>query len=158
MKTISKAQQRVAIARDAIKQINGDIYKPTCMIWVNGILKVDNDLLDGDGGKQQLQPILVESQPKCMVCARGALLLSMVRKYNSYTLADLRRGNEGQLRKLFGNRQIEQMEAAFERWEETNQGYSAKRSQAFGSNYATDKDRLIAILKNIIKNNGTFKP
>lgn len=161
MKKLTKTQKRVVIAKDALKQLKLGFYEAENLTWVESKWLREQKLLSSsliaDIIKEELQPILLKANPVCQVCARGALLLSMVRKFDNYSSIDLCIGNENEMRNLFGSQQIDKMEAAFELWPQNNERYEPK-ANAFGEKFRTPGERLIAILKNVIKNNGTFKP
>lgn len=74
---MSKTQKRVAIAKDVIAQIKCEKFIPETSIYVS----FAKPLGPKDEGKelQKLLPLVGE----CTVCARGALFLSSVRKFNA---------------------------------------------------------------------------
>ena len=88
----------------------------------------------------------------CDVCARGALFLSKVRLYNdcqvakgiTYGAVNLT-DNTGQ-GGAFGDLG-RQLEVAFESWE----------NEPWHTAYPDPEDRLIALMKNVIRNKGNFK-
>jgi hypothetical protein len=167
---ISKAEMRVTIAKDALQQL-----KAEKIIAVSGsyygtelIDELDKMVVKDDDNKKykvQAQPFLKKRVNPCRVCAKGALFLSAVRKYNKATLDDVMCEDLRVADKIFGSRQFDQIEAAFEQWETTKNrfglaadGVDSITACAFGMKYEDERERLEAILKNIIKNNGTFKP
>lgn len=106
----------------------------------------------------------------CGVCAKGAMLLTML-------VADRRRkipkelvsagpvSNEvnDYLSSVFSKIQIDLIEAAFEcdvyHWHHFFEGdVEAEAAVDFGMQFETPKDRLKAIMENIIENNGVFTP
>lgn len=112
-KRLSKAQQRVAIAKDALKQLNANKYKASPGDWCNTALpksfNTELDKLSGFAGtsKEQsamkdalnevhqknsnvLQPLLLEPGVTCEVCALGSLFASAVRKADGCDINPLR--------------------------------------------------------------------
>lgn len=114
-------QRRLAVLKDALKQVEKKNYIPE-----EGILCRIYNLSDLDWDTQ-LKGILTKkflSNKNCIVCQRGALLLSLIRKENSFTVGDVRRTSasffdpnsivDRRLLDLFTGKQIALMEAAFE--------------------------------------------
>ncbi|NBQ70761.1 MAG: hypothetical protein EBU46_18780 [Nitrosomonadaceae bacterium] len=102
-KKLSKKQQRITIAKDALKQLNARVYKASPGDWCNTHLpatynpelKSLEEWADPDEASSQikaklneihqkhsnvLQPLLLEPGVTCEVCALGALFASTVRK------------------------------------------------------------------------------
>ena len=108
----------------------------------------------------------------CAVCARGALLLSRIRLFNSVEWDDLKvndnlRINQYQTSKVlseaFYPEELLAIEAAFEAEEgEENDGFIGEDEEyswdciEFGLEEEYPDDRLVAIMHNIIENNGEF--
>lgn len=137
------AQNRVAIANDIIKQINGKQYTMRQMLYIR------TDISGGVINQESAQTA------KCEVCAVGALFISAVRLFNQYS--DLSPGGWRAklfLKKYFTTPQIEKMERIFElHYDE----FKAKE-KAFADKYEDKTERTLSILRNIITNKGTFKP
>lgn len=146
---LTKAQQRVAVAKDALAQLKAEKYKATSGVFIDsGFL---NNLCYSDS-TDQAQPVL-QNMGTCRLCAKGAIFLSTIRKYNKATVYELTHAHEDVSNDLFGQDNLDRIEAAFECW-----SHVSWKACDFGDKYINDHDRLVAILKNIIKNNGTFKP
>lgn len=139
-----------------------------------------------DAEKQQAEDIrneqicdLVGAQGvSCTVCALGSLMLSLVRYRNNVTVRDfeqnafeydrIHRGNEDKtgITKYFTNAQRILIESAFEKGcgffrNDRNISIGEKkvaRAVKFGEKYEDKTKRLVAIMKNIVTNNGIFKP
>lgn len=109
----------------------------------------------------------------CSVCAIGSIFLSYIRLKNKVPLDFLtpscfsgytcdKKAMLTKLRDAFSTNQMNLIEAAFEMMSiELECNYDADslaRALAFGSRYTDDKKRLRAILLNVVKNNGEFKP
>jgi hypothetical protein len=173
----SKDEKRVMIAKDVIAQVRKDFYVPSYGTWV-----AFSEFLPA---ATSLQKILTKKKDfSCKVCAMGGLMLSAVKYNNSVTLGndraaaiyyadaggamcDLDDSASKNLRKFFIPSQLDLIEAAFEVGEgavglpinKISRRYkSTSAAIAFGENYPDPKNRIIAIMKNIIKNNGTFVP
>jgi hypothetical protein len=161
---VSKAEQRIAIAKDALAQLRAEMYLAESGTYIGSELTDELDQQcddDRDGAK----PFLLKSKTPCRVCAKGALFLSTVRRYNKASVRDVMCDNMLVAENIFGHKQFDLIEAAFERWDHTVAYLEDKDEsvvpldvQNFGAAYTDDTDRLVAILENIIKNKGTFKP
>lgn len=173
-KELSKKQkQRIAIAKDAIKQLS---------VWNvggGGYCSFGEKVLPE--GKN-LKKVLPDLEAGCNVCAKGALFLSFVHKYNKITTDEVRNSwGESRidnylilekLTPLFSQEQLDLIERAFEGYDEIEDeekygfvkvdvGWGECEYGIVYSYYEVYTDhaqRLEVILKNIIRNNGTFKP
>lgn len=144
-----RAAERVAIAKDVLQQLGS------------------NQLIAGHGGyvvfwrnpqnwdfyenheKDPAQPIIDEIKKHCHVCARGALIISYVARHNKLSVRELSRQAcrpNSVLGEFFDNDQLGLIEAAYELDED------------FYDQYPNPQQRLIAIMENLVKNNGTFVP
>jgi hypothetical protein len=149
---LSITKQRIAIAEDALKHIENKILTPATMQLVvhDSISSIRNDK------SKDLKTIFTDMK-SCEVCARGGLFVALILKDNKMKLGDLiNRGGDAvneRLSDVFTLEQIDLMENAFEGFDDDDTA-----SFKFYKKYKTAKGRLIAILKNIIKNKGIFKP
>ncbi len=156
---MSKKEMRIAIAEDLLKQLR----KRKTMAVTQGIycdvvdldtLCLDNNLNRGDSA----QPHIDKIQGSCTVCALGGMLLSHIRLFNKVDIGQLTHVGgydiKGYLLDYFSKTQLSLIEGVFERWH----GGDKAAACAFARKYRGDKQRLIAIMKNIVKNEGIFKP
>lgn len=165
----TKPQQRVALAKDALKWLKDDLIKAE----TGTVCELDFD--DAPRG-DQVQPYLIKAiknkDLNCDVCLRGALLLAAVFRNNHFTCDELEWSSgmysptnrvDQRLNKHFSRDQIALMEGAFEGSISPSAHKrlrSAKNREAvldFCLKYNSDHERMVAILKNLIKNKGTFK-
>lgn len=152
----SAAKRRVMIAEDALKQLKMGKYvaTPGTYVRTNGL--ADEAKLEHE---VQLNTLLHNPALKssCNVCARGALLLSAVRFRNDCTIDSGGGTSEDSHVKEFNDQQFK-IETAFEEYEEVG-GEGNDWSDTFlNKKERNDPDkRLELILKNIIRNKGTFK-
>lgn len=126
---MTKPQQRVAIAKDVLKQIHAGRIKAKTMIYVRAL-----------NGGYRPKP----GQP-CKACALGALFVSKYALANGMWISDP--GQEelhGSLALYFSKYQLKDIENAFE-------------GHLWNHEHANDEDRMIAIMQNIVDHNGTFK-
>jgi hypothetical protein len=167
-------QRLLAIAKDVLK--NMKYYR----IERGAFCELSPPLPKEAEGKQ-LQKFIPElkKRKQCRVCADGALFLSAVTLYNAFkvdfglteplylTEPPYSAGVDNEtlldfLRTKIGAKQVEYIETAFEQGD----GYhdtdyndpTSKAAGDFGRRYSSSTNRLRAILKNIIKNKGEFKP
>lgn len=165
---LSKAEKRVVIAKDALAQLRLNKWSARMGLYVqfgNGINVANKE-------NAQLCKILPKGG-KCEVCARGALFLSAVRKFNDFKVSQLELAYEQdevrdigsyEFRKyelgFFTRAQIKLIEAAFEGYDFISSSWPKAVQDGcrhFYENFTT-QTRLEAILKNIVRNKGTFKP
>lgn len=144
-KKMTRAQRKVAIAKEVISNIN--IMK----IRAHHAYVSDSDSIPIQKTSQQ---VAEKAKKKCTVCARGAMLLCKVAKYNNYDFLIFGEGymigshdTTMALKDAFSETELELIERAFER----NYSYSS-----WGPD--NDADRLLAIMQNIVDHNGKFKP
>jgi hypothetical protein len=144
----TRAKQRVAIAKDALAWIEAGALEPTTGLFISP------SRADCYSSKGQLRDTVLG---KCHVCALGSLLLAKAVRFDNVLCNQMNylntRMGVGPIADHFDRNQLLLIESAFE-------GYSDEDNdvQIFYSKYPDPKDRLVAILKNLIKNKGTFKP
>lgn len=124
-KTLTKVERRLAVVKDAIKQIKLNKYavKARSLILAKGeLLKF---VLEDMEAQNVLKTLLKkkDGNPICNVCARGALLISTIHKENNFILSDLNFCSDSynqdgitdkKLRTLFSEHQLALIEQAFE--------------------------------------------
>jgi hypothetical protein len=155
---LSAAQKRVAIAKDVLKQIKAQ----KMLIESNAYWNVEADNLEFD--TQVDKAILCKRDTKCTCCAAGAAVLSGIRLFNKVTIAAENGGYSERVKsEYFSQAQMGLIEAAFEEssgahlsGNRNSQKY--KKACRFNDGIDNDETRAIRIFKNIIKNNGEFKP
>lgn len=89
----------------------------------------------------------------CEVCAIGAIYLSSLKLNDAPINYDARDKAAG----IFGEINANRIEAAFECYNFSNNGVKEPTAK-FGEAYKNDKDRLRAIMENIIVHDGEFVP
>lgn len=167
---LSKAEQRVEIAKDVIKQCSKGKYE----IETGGYIDLYPEGLRSFDELEHLQANTCVSKGRitCTVCAKGALFMSHVMKTNHCLVKEADKtddtGIKKRLKNIFSPLQLDLIETAFERsvvvddTDKIHQGCDytelGKKATNFGWQYSEPNERLIAIMKNIIKNKGTFKP
>ena len=162
---VSKAEQRVVIAKDALNQLKLEKYIAQTGRYTSPNLSRELEEKANGDERQQAKPFLLKTTVSCEVCAKGALFLSAIRKYNNATVNAVMCDNMRVAENIFGKKQFDMIEACFEQWDITVTGGDGTvgdpvpdNVQNFGLAYVKNNHRLQAILKNIIKNKGTFKP
>ena len=178
---MSKNEARVAIAKDVIAQIRAKKYKAKNRTYVDfkpktGIKKkeffTEKDVETG----KDLQDVIKTRMESCQVCAKGALFVSAIRKFDNFAVEDGMLYNSlyesggascyannddflDHLRDYFDYDQLELMEYAFEGdCGQVDDYDQEERALAFYHSFKKAEDRLVAIMKNVIKNNGEFIP
>ncbi len=122
---------------------------------------------------EELGDVLKRQLRRCEACAVGSLFVSTVLRADklgvekaygcSYSGSTQRIGNSPNVDTLkayllgfFTQGQLNLIEIAFEGWDiEEDEPGPAK---AFGEKYKTPHSRMIAIMRNIVKNKGEFRP
>ncbi|HEX6168261.1 MAG TPA: hypothetical protein VFZ33_01115, partial [Chitinophagaceae bacterium] len=87
-KRLTKAQKRMLVLKDALKQIKLKILRPA----QEGVCKIPTFSWGEEQGNGQAQKLLKSLRRKkkpCTVCARGSLLLATVSRFNDFTLDQL---------------------------------------------------------------------
>jgi len=156
-----RAEKRIEVVKDVLKRLRYLNLSTSNYLWIENI-----DDIGGEKVKESdlANKYLSKLEKKCLVCAKGALFLSHIRKYNEIKmdkvfqfdfspndcLADL---------KEFDQDNLDLIEAAFQQLEYYEDGLE-KRAVYFGKqfDYKDKKDRLKAILKNMLENDGVFVP
>jgi len=175
---LTRKERCVELAKDVIKHIGaGNLTVMRGQGYIEPKSQGDGD----DDWGMDYQNIKVDKpmtkdtikllQSHCTVCARGALLISRVDKFNTLTPLDL--GFEKYdstfygvscsdttdgLQGSFTDQELDDIETAFE----FNSCYGKPRKTEllayFASCFKDDGDRLLAIMQNIVDHKGTFKP
>lgn len=176
-KKASKAEKRVILAKDALKQLNAEKFIATSGVYV----RAGEELKAEIETKGTQKALLARDVTPCRVCAKGALFLSRIRAGNTCDLVidgtddgDYYTGVpvsadfdtlQRTLSNLFGEVHIDSIEDAFEAgdWDNTYGGYGAYRRKIGTYGLTTEEDggdylTLRSILENIIRNGGRFKP
>lgn len=167
-----KAAERMAIALDAIAQIQKGRLFPTRGAYVRvwDTTQVSHHP-DGSWFLSDLipsKPIQVRTFLKrlsCSVCALGALFVARVDKKDRLTCRDLaadlgrheRNSYCRYLSEVFSKAQLDKIESAFESW---NHKMTEDELSRYYATFFTLEPRecLLAILRNIVRNRGTFRP
>jgi hypothetical protein len=169
-KKATKAQKRVMIAQDVLSALSrrkivaqsGAYLGAT---YVGDKPDIDEGLQETDE-KASLQALLEKVTP-CEVCAKGALFLCTVAMRNKVTVGEYKEmdnttgwGGE-ELAKLLGNTFTPRMLATIENeFEDDRMDYLGPEPIMHLSHRFENDDakKLRVIMRNIIENNGTFKP
>ena len=152
---MTRAERRVAIAKDVIKHIKArQLRVRSCYGYVVHAAGWDG-INEAVEGSEKASEVAEKLKGECTVCARGAMMLCKVSKFNHY---EFERGRgissvstTDALKDAFSERQLNEIEDAFE---------------LNGDHYVSSwfreipdaSDRLLAIMQNIVDHNGTFKP
>lgn len=169
-KRMTPAQKRVAIAADVLSRLEVAMLIPHSGDLFGGDLfrRVNSD--DGDDSGQALINSI-----QCEACAKGALVCSWVGNFNKATVGDLEcydfdleiESYPEELLKLFGRDQLDLIEAHFEGtvFEYSSDATATRVLEIDAADRVGDycfesayEGKLKKIMKNIIKNEGTFIP
>lgn len=179
---MTKAEKRVAVARDVLAQIRAKTIKPSRGNYIAATLSVIPR--EGDDVQALLRDGKVKS---CQSCALGSAFLSYARLYDNVKVEPYGEfspemdypsvGGAIPTKRIHGDRptdtlelvfdpkQLELIEHAFEApsrnvsipdYELTEADIALAKK--YGKRYRKDDERLVAIMRNIVRNKGTFKP
>lgn len=158
-KQLTPAQQRVAIAKDVIKQIKAEVYVARKGIYI-GFKDLSKHF-----GKTGISQEKARKLEPCFVCGIGAVAMSAVKLFNEISLYDETQTGRyytafNAVTKWFDSEQAELIEIYFEVWTHKMYADLSQRYNlaAFAEKYPTATKRLVAIMRNIIKNKGVFIP
>lgn len=172
-KKLTKAQQRVAIAKDVIQQVRSEMYIARSTYFTFARVK-DKAISDsrslaechtrvlGHAEAANVDLSEVISQTPCEVCGIGSLFASAVRKADNLPLNDFSnalynesaRDAEGEyLSTWFTDDELDEIEAYYE----CNHAYDQWQDSPLLS-CGNSTNRLIMIMENIISNRGRFNP
>lgn len=165
--SLPASQKRVVLAKDILKYIKVKVITPNAGYYIDiSKTKTPSD--------KQVQENFHKVK-NCVVCEMGALLLAIVKYRNQATFSDLNNIRVNchdpmwdKLKGIFSAQQMYEMECCFEGtsgWASARVGirfgainYDKRIYSLYLKKFPTDKTRMIAIMKNIIRNNGVFKP
>lgn len=161
-KSLSKAEQRVFIAKDVLESLKLKKYKAEHLIYV------ETNTSKADEDSKFNQDFVNCDDFSCKVCALGAIFTSKVKIANGFESGfDLYLYNpdlddremRNNLEKYFSRSQLKAIEHAFEGFEndvEDSCKTLDSKYKKFHKSYPNADKRMKAIMNNIIKNKGTF--
>lgn len=156
--SMTPSQRRVAIAKDVILQIKASRYKTGHTGYIEDF-KPQNGVSIHDAPLQKT----ICNMESCRVCARGAMVLSAIKKFNNYNdprLITEEHYDTYTLRAAeslyFSENQAVLIESAYER-RSLNPTKACDAAVRYGKSLSGRKsERLIQIMRNIIRNHGKF--
>lgn len=171
---LKKRKQRVLVALDVIKHLNTEKFQAEAGAYIDNV-----SLKDGtNGGNRDIKKTLKKVEA-CSVCAMGACILSVAGYKNTLNWDDVG-GQTSELNydkirnilTMFKPKQLLMIETAFEdyhsgadriarqvfEYEEDLTADELEACRQFYRAHDNDRDRLMEIMKNIVRNEGKFKP
>lgn len=142
-KRATPTQRRRMIVEDALKQIKNGTITPEMGLYVSLREPVATHRYAYVSSDEPLQPVLLKGQAHCECCAKGALFVSCVRLSNRYN------GNPTGIDSDMINDLVGWPEDNYNLIEEA---FESLEGEYWYDTYPKDKDRLVAILKNILSN------
>jgi len=159
----SKAELRIEIAKDVLKHIKAGSFRTERGTYFAVRLKKPSR-------GEQLKRVLPQAE-KCTVCALGGLFYGHIIRHNGLEIDSPETHlhfNDLKIHKeltMFSKMQLDAIESAFERCNMSGKTPTVliERAMNFRSKHKIDipdpdSKTLTLIMKNIIKNKGTFKP
>lgn len=164
-KELTKAEERVRIARDVIAQLKAKKY--VAVVGTYAAIWNDEKYEEKFEGLVNPQEAVRAAQ-RCDVCARGALVLATIDRYDRLelmSLADIEDqaedGADGgaYINRYFSPSQLIQMEDVYEGnpWHGSDWHLMDDLVNKWWDMYPEAMDRMEAIMRNVIRNDGTFK-
>lgn len=163
------AQKRIEICKDVIENITTAQYRlesENSYLSVNYNSTFSLNVVDSSDVIQQCIPAIKKN---CTLCAKGAILISKIDKFNNVTslnTSDISSEYiEDSLEGIFDSNDLDLIETAFE----CDDYYSyyrdglddealSNKAIKFGKQFDDDSDRLMAIMQNVIDHDGKFTP
>lgn len=149
-----------AVAADVLLQLK----KRSMNITPGCYLRHPNmEFLSGEFGDKG--PVDIKTAPKkvlkeCKVCAKGAMFISRAKLFNVYKLDECVNDEVSpNTANDFGRKNADLIECAFQiaaRWDDFSS--LAFQARDFGHEFPGHRDRLQAIMEEVIKNRGVFLP
>lgn len=163
-KEMTKSERRVAVAKDVINQL----YANKFIVETGIYFQVRNEKLEDkyyyanpETNQKDIQCLLSKGTKVCYVCARGAMMVSKIDKFNNSHIEFFGSSSSTTeaLKDCFTEKQLLLIEACFERTSSFLNKYD-KEIREFYENWGPNnpEDRLMCIMQNIIDHKGVFKP
>jgi hypothetical protein len=157
-KKLGRREKAITVAHDVIAQIR----LKNMNITEGSYLELGDDLnLDMNAPAKEN---ICEIGKACYVCAKGALFLATIGRANKATVQDVLNAGESIMvhrmvrERIFTQKQLDLIEYAFEVWGADSFDPVEVSAYQFGLDFESPDHRLVAIMLNVIRNNGTFKP
>ena len=155
-KALTNKKKRLAIAKDVILAVNQEKFIPKegyGYYTLEGEKANEDGEISYDAGDDVEVQGLLNDGMKCNCCAMGAVLMSKIRLGNDCTLGKLEHSSDSfiirELEGIFSRHELRTMEHVFE-------GEGDFSEMEFYKRYNNAYDRLIAIMENVIENDGEF--
>ena len=154
-------QKRVTIARDTIEQVEAKKFRPRRGHWliIGTWTGGRRGYFDPTPGEADARGAIELRSTTCAGCAMGGMFASLIRRTNGVTVGATQLAGFGDIayamRDIFDKVQLRLIEAAFER---RVNACDIDRAAAgrWGSKFDNEADRLLAIMRNIVRNKGEF--
>jgi len=155
--SMSASARRVAVAKDVIAGLKSKRLKSQhCYLFTKGTVTLN--------GGEDLQTILATKVRQCEVCGIGAIFVAAVEKFDRVTCergSILQFGSDeviaAKLKGLFSPKQLQLIEAVYEGYTHKHPYHLSNKIYAFSYRFPDSENRMVAIMRNIIRNNGVFK-
>lgn len=170
LKSVPKNIARILICYDALLQLRQKKVKATTGHYVFALDKQENFCKLPNS---ESVDVALNKADKCEACALGTLFISRTRIFNKLKIKDAGyEASSGEIKgsfigqdllAYFDKEQLALIEGCFEGgrvgyWGETLDFENRELAFRFNKKYKTSESTLIAILKNIISNDGIFMP
>lgn len=149
--TTAQRKMALAVAKDVLKHIED--WNLSTSIYFKAA-----DGLEILG--QSIKKISFKKLKDCKVCARGAMFISRAKLFNVYKLDECVNDEVSpNTANDFGRKNADLIECAFQiaaRWDDFSS--LAFQARDFGHEFPGHRDRLQAIMEEVVKNRGVFLP
>lgn len=146
----TKEQRKMAraVAKDVILQLKNKMF----IVEGGSFLKYPSSVYCDD-----IKTAARETIKNCRVCAKGAMFVSRALLFNECKFGD---SVSWQVGNDFGRLNSDLIEGAFEKCNPLSGNTTGLQDFAikFGKRYKSDRNRLKAIMQNVLDNGGVFRP
>lgn len=169
---LSTAENRIAVAKDVLQRLRVGKLKAVSGSYVEENFKdtecLYGPLVTGDDvdNHRDVRDVINSKLKSCEVCAKGALLISTIMKFDNMPATDKISlefiAETSDYKSPFSKSQLDMMENSFEGLRSGGlhdfHGSYQPGVKAFYEKYEDDKSRMRGIMKNVIAGNGKFDP
>ena len=149
---MTKKELRIAIAKDVLLRLRKKSFIPSKGIYL--AVSGEAEHFARNNKNQQAQENLDTLTKNCRVCAIGSLFVGFVAVKNNTSNIEFIHSDDFHLiaratEEVFSKQELETIENYYEDW---------RGSYGWLECYQDNRQRMRAIMKNIIRNDGTFEP
>ncbi len=168
-KNLPQNEQRIRLAQDVIQHLHAKKLIATSNLYIAFGGEDNHEEIVELNNHVELKEYAANNEVSCEVCAIGALFISEVMYTNDVSMPSIKYPESDKLYKRLSNYFKEDQLALIEVAFEMDSWYAEQRcpglpqteieaAEDFGLEFDGDDDRMTAIMRNMIANNGKFIP